>query len=145
MVPPWMVTIAFRNGKINLSGGHAGRQAMEVLEHYVDALRAKDWSALADCLAPDVHRTGPYLDVVEGREAYLAFLSGVISGLKNYDIRISRIDRLKGGAALVRLSEFLDLKGVPTEFPEALIFEFDSEGAIARVDIYLKQVTGAPA
>ena len=118
---------------------------MEVLEHYVDALRAKDWSALADCLAPDVHRTGPYLDVVEGREAYLAFLSGVIPGLKNYDIRISRIDRLEGGAALVRLSEFLDVKGVRTEFPEALIFEFDSEGAIARVDIYLKQVTGAPA
>jgi hypothetical protein len=36
----------------------------------------------------------------------------------------------------------VDVKGVRTEFPEALIFDFDSSGAITRVDIYLKQVTG---
>ena len=44
------------------------------------------------------------------------------------------------GAALVRLSEFVDIRGVRTEIPEALVFEFNSEGAIARVDIYLKRV-----
>jgi hypothetical protein len=115
---------------------------MEVLGRYVDALRSQDWGALADCLAPNVYRSGPYLDVVEGRAAYVAFLSGVIPTLPNYDIQITRIDVLEGGAALVRLSEFVDVKGVRSEFPEALVFEFDAEGAIARVDIYLKQVAG---
>ncbi len=115
---------------------------MEVLERYVNALRSQDWKALSDCLAPDVHRTGPYLDEVEGRAEYVAFLAGVIPGLPNYDIRLSRIDRLEGGAALVRLSEFVDIESVRTEIPEALIFEFNSDGAIARVDVYLKQVAG---
>ena len=113
---------------------------MEVLERYISALRTQDWDALSDCLAPDVHRNGPYLDVVEGRAEYVAFLSGVIPGLRNYDIRVSRIDKLEEGAALVRLSEFVDIRGVRTEIPEALVFEFNSEGAIARVDIYLKRV-----
>ena len=90
---------------------------MELLERYIEALRSRDWDSLSTCLAPDVHRSGPYLDVVEGREEYVAFLSRVISGLPNYDIRLSRIDRLEAGAALVRLSEFVDIKGVRTEFP----------------------------
>ena len=115
---------------------------VEVLERYVGALRSQDWGALSDCLALDVYRSGPYLDIVEGRAAYVAFLSGVIPTLPNYDIQITRIDVLEGGAAPVRLSEFVDVKGVRSEFPEALVFEFDADGAIARVDIYLKQVAG---
>jgi len=116
---------------------------MDVLDRYVTALRTQDWEALSECLAQDVHRTGPYLDVVEGRADYIAFLAGVIPGLLNYDIRLSRIDRLEGGAALVRLSEFVDIAGVRTEIPEALVFEFNSEGEISCVDVYLKQVAGS--
>jgi hypothetical protein len=115
---------------------------MDVLDRYVAALRAQDWDALSQCLALGVRREGPYLDVVEGRAEYIAFLSGVIPGLRNYDIKITAIDRLEGDAALVRLSEFVEFAGVPTEIPEALIFEFNSEGEISRVDIYLKQVAG---
>ena len=116
---------------------------MKVIERYVNALRSQDWDEVSKCVAADVHRTGPYQDVVEGREEYVAFLAGVIPGLPNYDIRLTRIDRLEGGAALVRLSEFVDMKGVRTEIPEALVFEFDAEGAIARVDVFVKQVAGS--
>ena len=120
-------------------------EGADVIERYIAALHDQNWEALSDCLALDVHRKGPYLDEVQGRAEYVAFLSGVIPALRNYDIRLTRIDRLAGGAALVRLSEFADVKGVRSEFPEALIFEFDSQGAISGVDIYLKQVPGARA
>jgi hypothetical protein len=32
------------------------------------------------------------------------------------------------------------VKGVSKEFPEALFFDFDDDGLIARIDIYLKDV-----
>ena len=113
-----------------------------MLDRYFEAIRSHDWSALSDCLAPDVHRTGPYLDVVEGREEYVAYLARVVPSLRNYQLTVSRIDRLEGGGALVRLSETLDVDGVASEFPEALLFDFDSAGLISRVDIYLKQPSG---
>jgi hypothetical protein len=37
---------------------------MRVLDDSFDALRSRDWALLAKCVAEDVHRTGPYLDVV---------------------------------------------------------------------------------
>ena len=39
---------------------------MDVLERYFQALRGHDWVGLGDCLAADVCRSGPYLDVVRG-------------------------------------------------------------------------------
>jgi hypothetical protein len=52
-----------------------------VLERYFEAMRACDWPALAETLAEDVHRTGPFLDEVRGRDAYVEFLAGVIPKL----------------------------------------------------------------
>ena len=45
---------------------------------------------------------------------------------------------LRGRNTLI-LSEILDVGGVSTEFPEALLFEFDENGKIGAVDIYIKQ------
>ena len=109
------------------------------LEQYFEALRAQDWESLATCLADEVHRTGPYLDVVRGKQAYVEFLSGVIPTLRNYELKVFRIRELDGGSALVELRETLDVEGVRTEFPEALLFDFDDDGFILRVDIYIKQ------
>jgi hypothetical protein len=115
---------------------------VEVLERYFEAMRAHDWEALGKCLAEDVHRTGPYLDVVEGRNAYVRFLANVVPTLPNYVLEVSRIRDLGGRSALVELSETLDVDGVSTEFPEALLFDFDDEGLISRVDVYIKQPPG---
>ena len=115
---------------------------MRVLEDYFEALRTQDWARLSKCLAEDVRRTGPYLDVVEGRKAYLEYLSRVIPKLPNYDLRVRRTRGLGDGSALVELSEFTDVDGVRTEFPELLTFDFDAAGAIRRVDIYIKQPGG---
>jgi hypothetical protein len=115
---------------------------MRVLDEYFDALRTQNWKQLARCLAEDVRRTGPYLDVVEGRKAYVEYLSRVIPKLPNYDLQVRRTRELGDGSSLVELSEFADVDGVRTEFPELLTFGFDAAGAIARVDIYIKQPGG---
>lgn len=112
---------------------------MEVLDRYFQALRAHDWDALADCLAEDVERTGPYRDMVRGREAYAAFLAEVLPTLENHRLEIRELRRISERSALVLLSEILDVNGRSTEFPEALLFDLDADGRIARVDIYLKQ------
>ena len=111
-----------------------------VLERYFEALRTHGWESLAGCLSDDVHRTGPYLDVVRGKQAYVEFLAGVVPSLPNYELRVSRIRELEGGSALVELSEILDVDGVRTEFPEALVFDFAPDGRIQRVDIFIKQL-----
>ena len=112
---------------------------MRVLDQYFEALRTQDWESLAPCLAEDVHRTGPYLDVVRGRQAYVEFLSGVIPTLRNYELRVRRVRKLDADSAVVELSEIVDVGGVRTEFPEVLLFEFDEVGSIVRIDIYIKQ------
>jgi len=111
----------------------------DVLERYFAAMRAQDWDALADTLAEDVHRTGPYLDRVRGKQAYVDFLAGVIPKLPNYALEVARIRELEGGGALVLLSESLDRGGQRVTYPEALLFEFDRVGRIARVDVYLQR------
>ncbi len=117
---------------------------MDVLERYFDALRARDWGALSDCLAPSVERTGPYLDTVRGRDAYVAYLARVIPSLPNYALTLRRLRRFSDTSAVVELSETLDVHGVSTEFPEALFFDFDRDGRIVRVDIYIKQPPSVP-
>jgi hypothetical protein len=111
----------------------------ETLQRYFDALRNQDWRALDACLTDDVHRTGPYLDHVQGKRAYVEFLSAVIPTLKNYELNVSRIRELADGSALVELSESLDMNGLRREIPEVLLFDFDEGGSIARVDVYIKQ------
>jgi hypothetical protein len=112
---------------------------MQILEQYFEALRTRDWDGLGQCLADDVRRTGPYLDVVRGKQAYVEFLAGVIPTLRNYELKVFRIRELGRGSALAELSETLDVDGVRREFPEALLFDFNDEGLILRVDIYIKQ------
>lgn len=115
---------------------------MEILERYFDALRAQDWTALASCLSEDVHRTGPYLDDVRGRQPYVDFLSKVLPSLSNYELAVARIRTLAPRSAIVELSETVDIEGARKEFPEVLLFDFDAQGLISRVDIYIKQPLG---
>ena len=112
----------------------------EMLQRYFDAMRAHDWDALAETLADDVHRTGPFLDDVRGKRAYVEFLAGVIPELANYALDVARIRALEDGTALVELSESMDRDGRRETHPEALLFEFDGAGRIARVDIFIKRV-----
>lgn len=112
---------------------------VRILERYFDALRARDWEALASCLSDDVHRTGPYLDDVRGRQPYVDFLAKVLPSLSGYELAVSRIRKVAPDSAIVELSETVEVEGVRKEFPEVLLFDFDAQGLISRVDIYIKQ------
>ena len=114
---------------------------IRVLERYFEALRSHDWTSLAECLADDVHRTGPYLDVVEGKQAYVAFLSRVLPTLENYTLTVTRMREIGSASAVAELTETLDVGGVSKTHPEAILFDFDEEGRIWRVDIYVKKLS----
>ena len=109
------------------------------LDRYFAALGAMDWRALADCLAPEVRRTGPYLDEVRGCEAYLAFLREVVPALENYRLEVHEVRALADGGAVARISESMDHRGTRRSHPELICFDFDGQGRIAAIDIYLKQ------
>jgi hypothetical protein len=40
----------------------------------------------------------------------------------------------------VELSETFDIDGVPTAYPECLVFELNPDGLINRVSVFIKQV-----
>jgi limonene-1,2-epoxide hydrolase len=112
-----------------------------VVERYLACLGANDWDGLAATIADDdLIRNGPYCDVVEGKHAYLKFLRGVFASLEGYRLDVQRISHTTERVCYVELSETFDINGVPTEYPECLVFEQNSAGLINRVSVFIKQV-----
>lgn len=112
------------------------------VERYLASLAANDWDGLAATIADsDLIREGPYCDVVEGKQPYLKFLQGVFASLKGYRLDVHRISHASERVCYVELSETFDIDSVPTEYPECLVFEQNSDGLINRVSVFIKQVS----
>lgn len=111
---------------------------LATVERYLAALGAMDWPALGRCLAAEVCRTGPFLDVVRGRDAYVAFLAEVVPKLRGYRLDVHEVRALADGGAVARISESMERGGVRETHPELICFDFDAEGRIQAIDIYLK-------
>jgi ketosteroid isomerase-like protein len=108
------------------------------VERYLAALPAHDWDALRACLAPDVERRGPYNDDYRGREEYAQFLASTVSALDGYELLVDRIVA-NGTTTLVELSETVDDRdGRRLRTYEAVVFDLDADGLIARVAVYLR-------
>ena len=123
-----------------------------VVERYLDRLVAHDWRAVSQCLSEDVIRVGPFEDMYTGREAYMAFLSGLMPSLSGYSMRVDRVLQVNtygdvgtddGGMTVVlaELTETMEADGVPFDTAEALVFDVDEDNQIARVDVYIKRRT----
>jgi SnoaL-like domain len=111
------------------------------VERYLACLAVNDWDGLAATIADDdLIREGPYRDVVEGKQPYLMFLRGVFASLKGYRLDVQRVSRVSERLCYVELSETFDIDGAPTEYPECLVFEQNSDGLINRVSVFIKQV-----
>lgn len=108
------------------------------MERYLEAVVGHDWDALADCLAEDVVRVGPFLDTYTPRGPYVEFLAGLMPGLPGYSMRVDRV-LYQGNVAVAQLSETVEIDGMPLETPEALVFDLDDDGRIARIEIFIQR------
>ena len=113
-----------------------------IVERYLDAIASHDWRVVDDCIADDIVRVGPYGDRYEGRVEYMAFIADLMPKLKGYAMRLDRVTYVDGGRVYAELSETVELDGKPMRTPEVLVFELNSEGRIARVDVFIQTPEG---
>lgn len=111
---------------------------MTAPERYLDALARRDWEALAACVTDDVVRTGPYNDVVEGRDLYVAFLARTLASLRGYELRVARLIDA-GDTVVAELSETVDGPQGRRRTDEAIVFDLAASGLIRRVGVFLRR------
>jgi limonene-1,2-epoxide hydrolase len=123
--------------------GDATHSSGGVVERYLTYLGDQDWDGLATTVADHgLVREGPFCDVVEGKEPYIAFLRGVFSSLQGYQLQVQRISAVCERLSYVELTETFEIDGVPTEYPECLVFEQDDDGLISYVSVFIKRPGG---
>jgi ketosteroid isomerase-like protein len=109
----------------------------DAVDRYLACLTRAEWDALPGCLAPSVERIGPYGDVVTGRAPYAAFLRDTITALSGYVLDIDRVFEA-GSTVVVELAETVDDGGGRLRTDEAVVFDIDDDGLIARVAVYVR-------
>ena len=121
----------------------AASGAATAVEGYLACMAAHDWDGLAATIADEgLVRDGPFCDVVEGKAAYVDFLRGIITSLKGYELRVSRVSHASDRLSYVELSETFEVDGTPTTYPECILFERDDAGLIRHVSVFIKQPGG---
>jgi len=102
-------------------------------------MAAHRFDEMASYLSPDVERTGPYGDVYRGRDAYTRFLEGLLPALPGYLLEVERVTPAASAPLVfVELAETAEVDGEPRRTPEALVFELNDQGLIARVAVYIQ-------
>jgi limonene-1,2-epoxide hydrolase len=115
----------------------------DVVESYLAAMAAHDWDGLAATIADEgLTREGPYCDRIEGKQRYVDFLRGIITSLDGYQLRVQRISHVSDRVSFVELTETFGVDGVPTTYPECILFERNDSGFISHVSVYIKQPGG---
>jgi hypothetical protein len=118
---------------------------MAVVEDFVTFYAARDWDRLAGCFSPEgFRRVGPYGDVIASSQGYLDFLRRVVPTLKEGYALKPELIAYAGDTAIAELVEHLEVDGVMTDLPEAIVFRLDAEGLITSMHLYLQQPGGVP-
>ena len=105
-----------------------------VVERFLECMVAHDWDGMAGCLTDDVERVGPFSDTYRGKPAYVAFISDLMPQLGGYAMKVDRVV-YAGTDAVAELTETVD----GSDTPEALVFDLDGDGCIARISIYIQR------
>jgi hypothetical protein len=115
----------------------------DAVESYLACMAAHDWGGLAATIADEgLTRDGPYCDRVEGKQRYVDFLRGVITSLDGYQLHVERVSHVSDRTSFVELSETFGVDGVPTTYPECILFERNDDGLISHVSVFIKQPGG---
>ncbi len=113
---------------------------VQVVEQYLEYLAAHDWDALATTIADDgLTREGPFCDLIEGKEHYVAYLRKVCTTLKGHRLDVKRISHVDKHVSFVELTETFEIDGSPAAWPECLLFEQNDDGLISHVSVFFKQ------
>jgi len=122
--------------------GNATEIGTGVVERYLKCLADHDWDGLATTIADDgLVREGPFCDVVEGKEHYVAYLRKVLTQLKGHRLEVQRVSHVDTRVSYVELTESFEIDGAPAEWPECILFEQRDDGLISRVSVFFKQRT----
>ena len=118
----------------------AGTVTDKVVEDYLDAVATQDWARMRAAIRDDVVRIGPFGDVYEGADTYVAFLTGLMPTLPGYSMDVSRVTYIDQERRVVaELSETVEIDGAPLVTPEVLLFDLDSDERIARIEIFTRR------
>jgi hypothetical protein len=117
-----------------------------VVERYLECLAAHDWDGLATTIADEgLTREGPFCDVVEGKQHYVAYLRKVLTNLKGHQLSVKRVSHVTDRLSYVELSESFEIDGAPATWPECILFEQGDDGLISYVSVFFKQPGAATA
>ena len=95
---------------------------------------------MSAAIRDDIVRIGPFGDVYTGREDYVKFLSELMPTLPGYSMDLARVTYVDDGRrAVAELSETVEMNGEPLVTPEALLFDIDDDGRIARIEIFTRR------
>ena len=110
------------------------------VERYLEFLATHDWDNLATTIAEDgLTREGPFCDVVEGKQHYVAYLRKVCTTLKGHKLEVQRVSHVNDRLSYVELTETFEIDGVGATWPECILFERGDDGLISRVSVFFKQ------
>lgn len=116
------------------------------IERYLHCLAAHDWDRLATTISgAGLTREGPFCDVVEGKEHYVAYLRKVLTNLTGHRLDVQRVSHVNARVSFVELTETFQIDGVPATWPECILFERSDDGLISRVSVFFKQRPAATA
>ncbi len=111
-----------------------------VVERYLECLGAHDWDGLAATIAGEgLIREGPFCDVVEGKEHYVAYLRKVLTNLAGHRLEVQRVSHVDPRLSFVELTEAFEIDGATKRWPECILFEQGDDGLISRVSVFFKQ------
>ena len=113
-----------------------------IVERYLDAIASHTWNVVDACIADDIVRVGPYGDRYQGRGDYMAFIADLMPKLDGYLMEVHRVSYPSDVLAFAELTETVELDGKPMRTPEALVFELNGDGRIARVEVYIQTPAG---
>ncbi|WP_231983669.1 nuclear transport factor 2 family protein [Mycobacterium sp. E2733] len=114
-----------------------------VVERYLACLAAHDWDGLAATIADEgLTREGPFCDVVEGKQHYVAYLRKVLTNLAGHRLDVQRVSHVDDRLSYVELTEAFEIDGDTKRWPECILFERTDDGLISRVSVFFKQPGG---
>jgi len=113
-----------------------------VVERYLRALTAHDWTAFSNCLADELTRVGPYGDTYASKPEYVAFISSLLPTLPDYSMEITRVT-YGDGVAYAELAETVTVDGAPLRTPECITFDLAADGRISRIEVFIQTLPRA--